>query len=129
MTKKKQQKKRKTPNRTCIACRKVKPKTDLIRCTLQDGKPVVDCEGRLGGRGANLCPTKECLIAAIEKGAFNRVWKTGFKEEDLESLKRDFVACLEKRKFRKGAKSLVYRVKASEVEGAVGKNLTRKLDK
>jgi len=53
--------KRKIPQRTCVACRKVGDKGGLIRLVKQSGGDVVvDEVGRLPGRGAYLCRRTEC---------------------------------------------------------------------
>ncbi len=53
--------KRKVPQRTCIACRKVGDKRGLIRLVRQpDGGVVVDDVGRMAGRGAYLCRQEAC---------------------------------------------------------------------
>lgn len=75
------------PQRTCLGCRAKKDQADLKRLALtraEDGslQVVWDPRGRLGGRGAWLCPEAECLTAAIKKRAFSRAFKTG---ENLDS--------------------------------------------
>ena len=60
------------PQRTCIACRKVKAKRELIRLVrISDGSVEVDTGGKKAGRGAYLCREAEC-------------WETGFKSGRLE---------------------------------------------
>ena len=44
---------RHTPQRTCVACRKVKDKWELIRLVrVSDGSVAVDTDGKKAGRGA-----------------------------------------------------------------------------
>ena len=58
------------PQRTCVACRKVRAKRELIRLVrASDGSVEVDTTGKKAGRGAYLCP--EC-------------WDTGLKGSRLE---------------------------------------------
>jgi len=54
------------PQRTCIACRNVKPKPSLTRvvCAPQGGV-AVDETGRANGRGAYLCRNRQCWLKAI----------------------------------------------------------------
>ena len=60
------------PQRTCLACRQVKPKRDLIRLVhTPDGNIEIDTDGKKKGRGAYLCPIWEC-------------WETGLKGNRLE---------------------------------------------
>ena len=49
------------PQRTCIACRRERPKRDLIRIVCApDGQVHVDETGKANGRGAYLCRDRVC---------------------------------------------------------------------
>jgi predicted RNA-binding protein YlxR (DUF448 family) len=49
------------PQRTCVACRQVKPKRELIRVVrAADGTVHVDETGKAHGRGAYLCRDRAC---------------------------------------------------------------------
>lgn len=49
------------PVRTCIACRKKMPKTDLDRIVLDpEGRPVFDRLKRAAGRGVYVCRNPVC---------------------------------------------------------------------
>ncbi|MGZ4104207.1 MAG: YlxR family protein [Actinomycetota bacterium] len=53
------------PARTCIGCRQVRPKSELVRIVRStDGSAVVDREARAPGRGAYVHPTPECVARA-----------------------------------------------------------------
>ena len=68
---------RRVPDRTCVACRTVRPKRDLLRIVRTPaGDVVADETGRLAGRGAYVCRTEACLDQAITKGALSRALKT-----------------------------------------------------
>ena len=62
---------RHTPERSCIACRGKKAKRDLIRLVSSTGIVEIDLDGKGVGRGAYLCPIREC-------------WETGLKSNRLE---------------------------------------------
>ncbi len=65
-----------TPYRTCIACRKLKPKRELIRLMrTTEGTIQIDTEKGKTGRGSYLCATREC-------------WQTGLKGSRLEHALR-----------------------------------------
>lgn len=54
------------PQRTCIACRQVKPKRELIRVVrAPDGKVHIDETGKAHGRGAYLCRNRVCWEKGI----------------------------------------------------------------
>lgn len=49
------------PERTCVACRTARPKRHLVRIVrTPEGAVEVDRSGRRNGRGAYLCPAREC---------------------------------------------------------------------
>lgn len=54
------------PQRTCVACRQVKSKRELVRVVrAPDGKVFVDETGKANGRGAYLCRDRACWEKAI----------------------------------------------------------------
>ena len=80
------------PQRTCIGCRQVKEKRDLIRLVhTADGAFHVDGSGKLNGRGAYVCPQAACIESAFKKGALAKSFRTSLtaldKERLLEELK------------------------------------------
>ncbi len=55
-----------TPLRTCIACRAVRGKRELIRIVrTPEGQICVDITGKANGRGAYLCRNRRCWQSAI----------------------------------------------------------------
>jgi predicted RNA-binding protein YlxR (DUF448 family) len=44
------------PLRMCVACRKRRPKGELLRVVLTEGGFLLDPTGKLPGRGAYVCP-------------------------------------------------------------------------
>ncbi|MEA3362498.1 MAG: DUF448 domain-containing protein [Thermodesulfobacteriota bacterium] len=66
----------KGPQRTCVACRQVKDKNQLVRYVVApNGAVLVDYRQRLPGRGAYTCLTSECLRGAVKKNSFQRCFK------------------------------------------------------
>jgi hypothetical protein len=63
------------PQRTCIACRQVRSKMDLVRLTRDGDGARVDWRGVAAGRGAYACPTIECLDRAFGPGRLGRSLK------------------------------------------------------
>ena len=64
---------KKIPLRTCVGCKEVKPKKELIRVVKQsDGKIMLDFTGKANGRGAYLCPNADCLAQAIKTRRLSR---------------------------------------------------------
>ena len=60
---------RREPRRTCIGCRRVRPKAELVRLVRGvDGRGMVDVRGAAPGRGAYACATLDCLRKALIAG-------------------------------------------------------------
>jgi predicted RNA-binding protein YlxR (DUF448 family)/ribosomal protein L7Ae-like RNA K-turn-binding protein len=60
------------PNRSCVGCRRVREKGDLLRLSF-DGRTIrIDPKGRLPGRGLYLCRDEACLVLAETRRAFAR---------------------------------------------------------
>ncbi len=70
--------------RTCVACRAVKPKAELLRFFLKGGEIKVDLNKRGAGRGAYICAKIECLNKVqTKKGAFARAFKANLPQKGL----------------------------------------------
>ena len=85
-------KQRKTPERTCVACRAGSGKAALIRVVrAADGSVHVDLSGKLSGRGAYICPKMECADKAIKQKRFDRALRAqapaGLAEEIESAVK------------------------------------------
>jgi len=75
------------PLRTCVACRTTEAKRALIRLVrLPDGDVVVDPTGKRSGRGAYLCPQRQCWQKALKTGSLGRALKTTLRPETLAAL-------------------------------------------
>lgn len=63
---------RHVPQRTCVACREVKAKQELIRLVpAANGGVEIDPTGKKAGRGAYLCKVRDC-------------WEIGLRMKRLE---------------------------------------------
>ncbi|MGH7314287.1 MAG: YlxR family protein [Candidatus Rokuibacteriota bacterium] len=62
------------PRRTCIGCRQVRLKAELMRLVRRpDGAVVRDASGV--GRGAYVCPDAACLERATQPGRLSHAFK------------------------------------------------------
>lgn len=81
---------RKIPIRTCVACRESSDKKTLMRIVRgSDGDVRIDLTGKLPGRGAYLCDSKECIKLAIKANKLGRALRCelpGHIKEELEKL-------------------------------------------
>jgi predicted RNA-binding protein YlxR (DUF448 family) len=75
------------PQRTCVACRQVKNKREMVRLVrLPEGGVIVDRTGKRNGRGAYICPTRNCWDKALAEKQLERTLKTTISEENLREL-------------------------------------------
>lgn len=81
---------KKTPMRTCIACRECKPKKDLIRIVKNDNGFSLDKTGKLNGRGAYICNNGDCLEKLIKNKLLNKAFKTNVPLAEYEKIKVDY---------------------------------------
>ena len=77
------------PQRTCTACRKVKAQHELIRLVrIADGSVEVDTGGKKAGRGAYLCPARECWEIGLRCSRLERSLRTTLTQDNREQLIR-----------------------------------------
>ena len=75
------------PQRTCVACRQVRPKRALLRLVrLAEGRVEVDAGGRKAGRGAYLCSSRQCWEAGIKAGRLEHSLKTTLSPQNRDEL-------------------------------------------
>ena len=77
---------RNEPQRSCLSCRTVKDKHELLRFVLAPDQTLVpDLQAKLPGRGAYTCLKESCLRAAVAKKQFARSFhgevRTGTSDE------------------------------------------------
>jgi len=73
------------PQRTCVACGKVRAKRELIRLVhISDGSVEVDTSGKQTGRGAYLCP--ECWEGGLKRRRLDYALRTTITEANREQL-------------------------------------------
>lgn len=78
---------KKIPMRQCVGCREMKQKRELIRVVKSpEGAVSLDFRGKLPGRGAYVCPRKECLARARKSKALERAFEMQLPAEVYEAL-------------------------------------------
>jgi len=75
------------PLRSCIVCRQVKPKRELVRVvrTLA-GEIEVDSTGKKAGRGAYLCRSRSCWEMAFTRKSLEHALQTTISPESKAAL-------------------------------------------
>ena len=84
-----------SPVRTCVACRAIRPKAELVRVHLVPGAGLGIDLGGGPGRGAYVCPAHPCLEQAVKRGELGRslgVALPPIAVEELEGLIRERVS-------------------------------------
>lgn len=73
--------------RTCVACRAKKDKSELIKVVLnKSGEINIDESLKSPGRGAYVCNNEECIKRAIKSKAFNKSYKKNIDASIYDKL-------------------------------------------
>ena len=73
---------KKIPTRMCIACRLMKPKTEMTRVVKNaDGEIFADPTGKAAGRGAYICGDPNCLKMLDKKKLLHKAFSTNVPQE------------------------------------------------
>ncbi len=79
-------KRKHNPKRTCIVCREIKDKRELIRVVrTSEGKIIVDPTGKANGRGAYLCQQVDCW-QKVKSERLAQALKVKLTPEELATL-------------------------------------------
>ena len=84
---------KKKPQRSCVSCRTIRDKNDLLRVVVTpEGDVVYDPTGKLAGRGAYLCRNEECITAELKKAAkLSKGLKKPLTEEEIKALAKSLM--------------------------------------
>ena len=81
---------KKIPMRQCVGCREMKPKRELIRVIrTSEDEILIDATGKKNGRGAYICPNRECLEKAVKNKGLERSLKISVPQEIYEDFERE----------------------------------------
>jgi len=72
------------PERTCIGCRGMFSKADVIRIVFGPTGPVIDYREKLPGRAAYVCPRRECIEKALSRENLSRALHTSVNVPAIE---------------------------------------------
>jgi len=79
------------PLRTCIGCRQVKPRSELLRLAAVDGTLILNPR-RVAGRSAYLCPKPDCWAVAEKRRALERALAVRIQAEDWDRLRQGILS-------------------------------------
>jgi predicted RNA-binding protein YlxR (DUF448 family) len=92
---KRPQRRKHVPQRTCVVCRTVRPRRDLVRVVrTPEGMVMLDETGKRSGRGAYLCRQRSCLETALKQRHLERALKAPLTDEAGSEL-REYAAELD----------------------------------
>ncbi len=78
---------KKPPQRTCVACRRIGVKRELVRLVrMADNSLEIDETGKKPGRGAYLCRTRKCWEIGINGGKLEHSLHITLIPEDRELI-------------------------------------------
>ena len=80
---------KKVPMRTCIACKAVKPKRELVRIVKNENGIFLDRTGKLNGRGAYICYNVKCLKKARKSKRIDKSLNTEIPEEIYDKMESE----------------------------------------
>ncbi|MEZ3486445.1 MAG: YlxR family protein [Lachnospiraceae bacterium] len=81
---------KKIPVRKCVGCQEMKSKKEMIRVIrTKEGEFLLDATGRKNGRGAYICPSRECLAKAVRSRGLERSFKQSIPAEVYEALEKE----------------------------------------
>ncbi len=73
--------------RTCIGCRQVKDKRELVRLVHTHKETVeIDLTGKKQGRGVYLCPDESCWSRSLKKGRLEHAARVKLGDDNRQSL-------------------------------------------
>ncbi|MGB9802525.1 RNase P modulator RnpM [Desulfofundulus sp.] len=78
---------KKVPQRMCVGCQEMRPKKELIRVVRTPQDTVeIDPTGKRPGRGAYICPRRECLQKAVKGKRLEKALQRSIAPEIIQSL-------------------------------------------
>ncbi len=82
---------KKIPQRKCVGCNEMKDKKSLLRIVRSpEGEISLDLTGKKNGRGAYVCPDKDCITKAVKEKRLERALEKPVSDEVYKKLLEDF---------------------------------------
>lgn len=88
-------KRKRIPQRTCIACRQEEGKRSLLRLVRTGEGVVLDVTGKKAGRGAYVHPQRSCWERALRTSLLQRALRMNITSENLQILSQSFAELLQ----------------------------------
>lgn len=82
---------KRVPQRQCIGCGETRAKKELVRIVRTPlGTVEVDPTGKKAGRGAYICPQRECLEKAVKAKRLEKSLEVSVPPDVVELLRQQF---------------------------------------
>jgi predicted RNA-binding protein YlxR (DUF448 family) len=85
------------PARTCIGCKKVFNKDDVVRIIAGPESVVIDYREKLSGRAAYVCPKTDCIKKALTKEVLGRSLRLRIRLPETEAFFVQLTTSIEER--------------------------------
>lgn len=83
---------RKIPQRTCLGCQAVRQKRELVRIVrTPTGEVLLDPTGKKSGRGAYVCPLRDCLDRAFSGNRLEKALEVSLSPGAREKLRQEIL--------------------------------------
>jgi predicted RNA-binding protein YlxR (DUF448 family) len=84
------------PERTCLGCHQIRPKSHLIRLVCgANSQVMVDRQGKLPGRGGYVCAQRSCVEAAVKGARLREALRHEVHPGPVDELVRMMASALE----------------------------------
>lgn len=82
------------PERTCIGCRQVLKKEDVVRIVSGPDGVLIDYREKLDGRAAYVCPKQECIRKALTKDALAKALRHKLRPPEMNAFVSQLAATI-----------------------------------
>lgn len=84
---------KKVPERTCVACREMKPKKEMLRIVKNaEGKIFLDFSGKAAGRGAYICGAEDCIKRLSKYKLLHKTFSVDVPQTVYAEIEEEFFA-------------------------------------
>lgn len=77
------------PMRMCVACRQMKPKSELVRIIKNDSGIITDKTGKIQCRGVYICKCTECIQTGMKRKSLERAFKCAVAPSVYEMIEKE----------------------------------------
>ncbi len=74
------------PERTCVGCRGIFEKKEVVRIVAGPAGVVIDYREKLPGRAAYVCPTRQCIEKSLTRDTISKALRLKIRQTELETV-------------------------------------------